>query len=370
MIKDTQKDTFTQPDGSVHIPEGTDFNKLQLENGAEAILTKYSYLQITDSTAISPPVEVIKINGETISTEGNITTISGAAKSGKSAFSGILIAGAIASGEYDGFPGIDIIPNNGKAVLHFDTEQARHKHQKNLNGILRRAQFESCPSYFLSYNIRQETTEDYRLITEKLIEAAHEKFNGVHLVVIDGGADYIRDVNEPNQSNDLVKYFEELAIRFSTSIIIIVHLNPGTEKERGHFGSQLQRKSESVLSIKTQGDISCLEPKFLRSAGKGEIPLIQFMFDKQKDYHVYCGIKPQAETDKDKKRIEELLLLAQKVFAPPLTLAYTEAIESIMKHSQKQVATAKERFKEMKAHKFIIQGDDKNWRLNPDNAEV
>lgn len=364
MPKNTQKDTTKQPDVSVHIPEGTDLNQLQLAGEAEAILTKYSYLQITDSTPIPPPVVVIKINGEIISTEGNITTISGASKSGKSAFSGMLIAGAIATGEYDGFPGVEVMPSNGKAVLHFDTEQARHKHQSNLKSVLRRAGLESCPANMLSYNIRQEDLENYSAITEDLISAAHKKYNGVHIVVVDGGADYIRDVNEPNQSNAIVKFYEDLAIKYRTSVIIIVHVNPGSEKERGHLGSQLQRKSESVLSIKSQGDISCLEPKFLRSAGKGDIPLMQFMFDKQKGYHVYCGIKPAEDSGKDIKRVHDIKQLAKKVFAPPISLNYADAIDSIMKHAQKQIATAKDRFKEMKAHQFIVQGGDKNWRLN------
>jgi uncharacterized membrane protein len=355
---------------NVIIQKGTDLNELIQVTEADAILDKYKHLLITDTTPIPPPVEIIKINGELISTEGNITTISGASKSGKSAFSGMLIAGAIAPGEYDGFNGVEIMPSNGKAVLHFDTEQARHKHQKNLKSILRRAGLDTCPANLLSYNIRQEDVENYCAITEALISAAHKKFNGVHFIVVDGGADYIREVNEPNQSNALVKFFEDLAIKFSTAVIVIVHVNPGSEKERGHFGSQLQRKSESVLSIKTQGDISCLEPKLLRGAGKGDIPLIQFMFDKQKGYHVYCGIKPVEENGKDLKRLNEINDLAKKVFAPPASLNYYEATESIMKHTRKQIATAKDRFKEMKAHQFIVQGEDKNWRLNMDKRQV
>lgn len=61
----------------------------------DSVLQKYAYLQITDSTDIPEPEPVVKIGGEVISTEGNITTISGASKSGKSAFCSVLIAGAI-----------------------------------------------------------------------------------------------------------------------------------------------------------------------------------------------------------------------------------------------------------------------------------
>ncbi|MES2023911.1 MAG: AAA family ATPase [Patescibacteria group bacterium] len=336
-----------------------------------AVLKKYGYLQITDSTNIPPPIEIIRISGELISTEGNITTISGASKSGKSAFTGVLIAGAIAESEYDNLPDVTVTPANGKAVLHFDSEQARHKHQKNLKSIFKRAGLNSCPKNLLSYNIREEDVENYCMITEEIVYAAFEQFNGIHLIIIDGGADYIRDVNEPNQSNALVKFFEDLAIKFKTAVIVIVHVNPNSDKERGHFGSQLQRKSESVLSIKTEGDISFLEPKLLRSAGRGNIPLIQFMFDKEKGYHVYCGIKPQEEQGvKDLKRIEKIKETAKTIFAPPIALTYKDSLDKIMKHTSKQIATAKDMFKEMKAHETIVQGEDKYWRLNMNIGQV
>lgn len=343
------------------------FNRnIQIQK-AEETLKKYSYLKITDLTEIPPPIEVIKINGEIISTEGNITTISGASKSGKSAFSSVLIAGAIAKADYDGFPEVEVSFNTGKAVLHFDTEQARHKHQKNLKTIFKRAGLENCPENLLSYNIREEDLEKYKKITFELVEAASKKFNGIHLIFIDGGADFIKDVNEPRQSNEIVKFFEELAIKFSTAVVIIIHVNPSGEKERGHLGSQLQRKSESVLSVKIQGDISFLEPKLLRMAGKGNIPLIQFTYDQEKGYHVYCGIKPTEHNDqKDKKRFREIKDTVNVVFAPPISLGYTVAIDKIMKQSKKQIATAKGIFKEMKGHKMIIKGEDNNWRKNID----
>ena len=347
------------------------FNRNTQNQKAEETLKKYSYLKITDSTKIPPPIEVLKINGEIISTEGNITTISGASKSGKSAFSSVLIAGAIAKKGYDGFPDVEVSLNDGKAVLHFDTEQARHKHQKNLKTILKRVDVENCPENLLSYNIREEDLDKYKHITQELTEAAFKKFKGIHLIVIDGGADYIKDVNEPRQSNELVKFFEELAIKFSTAVIIIVHVNPNSDKERGHFGSQLQRKSESVLSVKNLGDISCLEPKLLRMAGKGDIPLIQFSYDKEKGYHVFCGIKkPENNEQKNQKRIREIEDTVNVVFAPPTSFRYAIAIERIMKHTNKQIATAKTVFKEMKDHKMIIKGEDNNWRININTESV
>jgi hypothetical protein len=98
-------------------------NKLRNPN----MLDAYEVYRITKRTQIDKPVPVITINNEIISTEGNLTTISGASKSGKSAFTSILLAGAIsADGVIDGLELVYVQPNvNKKAVIHIDTETGK-----------------------------------------------------------------------------------------------------------------------------------------------------------------------------------------------------------------------------------------------------
>lgn len=331
---------------------------------AKAILKKYAHLQITDSTDIPEPIPVIKIAGETISTKSNVTTISGASKSGKSAFTSVLMAGAISDNDYDGFQDVQVIPNHDhKAVIHIDTEQAKSKHKHNICAILERANLDTCPDYFLSYNIRELPINEYEAATSSIIEAAAAIHDGIFIIVIDGIADYIRDVNDADISNEIVSYLEKIAIKYDCPVITIVHTNPNSDKERGHLGSQLQRKSESVLIIQTDNDISTLKPKFLRSAGKGKIPLIQFRYNPEKHYHEFCGITTNAQADKDAERIEAIKKIAAQVFSGQKAYAYNEAIEAIMRSSNKGKLYSKNAFTEMKAHEMIIQGDDKNWRL-------
>lgn len=295
---------------TVTIPDKTDINNERHLKAFTALkLADYEQYRITESTPIKEPVPVIRINGETISTESNITTISGASKSGKSAFTGWLIAGAISKDGIinDPLDGLTVTPNqHGKAIIHIDTEQARHKQQHNIKSILRRTGFDGCPDYFLSYNIRQLDINEYAEVTTGICKAAEAEFGGIHLMVIDGIADYISDVNDPIQSNAIVKFFEDLTMKYSTPIVVIVHTNPGSDKERGHLGSQIQRKSESVLTIKCEGDISYLDPKLLREAGKSNIPLLQFKYDKEKGYHVPCGVRSADQQNRDAERIEKI----------------------------------------------------------------
>lgn len=330
-------------------------------------LNSFEYLRITPKTKIPAPVPIIKINNEIISTEGNITTFSGASKSGKSALTNMILSAAISTNGMikDPFDSFFVEPNrNRKAVIHFDTEQARHKHQSNLIAILNRAGMDECPDYYRSYNIRQLDLNKYQEITNGICDAASEAFGGIHLIAIDGIADYIKDVNDGEQSNAIIKFFEDLAIRHNAPLIGIVHTNPGSDKERGHLGSQLQRKSESVLSVKQDGDMSYIEPKLLRMAGKGDIPMIRFTYCKERGYHISCGTHTAGETDKDKKTFYLLQEAAKNVFSIPNSYQYKDAIEAIMKYTLKKITSAKTMFAEMKLHEMICQGEDGNWRLN------
>jgi hypothetical protein len=329
-------------------------------------LQAFDLLRITDTTDIPPPIPVVTINNEIICTECNMTTISGSSKSGKSAFTGIILAGAISmTGNVDGLEYLEVKPNaDKKAVLHFDTEQARHKHQSNLKTILKRADYSTCPEYFLSYNIRALDMKVYEETTLKICEAANETFKGIHLIVIDGIADFISDVNETIEANKIVKFFEDLAIKFNCPLITVVHTNPGSEKERGHLGSQCQRKSESLLAIKNENDISYMEPKLLRMAGKGDVPVLQFCYSKEKGYHVGMGVKIEGENDKNEKRNKQLQKAALKIFGGQQSLKYADAWNEVAETIGCAESTAKKALVEMIDIGLIYKDSAGYYRLN------
>lgn len=328
-------------------------------------LERYEHLRITDETTIEVPVPIITIAGETIATEGNIITFSGASKSGKSGLLSIIIAGAISStGQIiDPLELLSVLPNTqGKAVIHLDTEQARHRHQYNLKTVLKRAGFDKCPDYFLSYNIRQLGLSEYQPVTSGICSAAAQRYNGIHLIVIDGLADYVVDVNDTAQSNSIIKYFEDIAIQYRTPVVVIVHTNPNSDKQRGNLGSQIQRKSESVLLVKNDGDSSYVEPQFLRMAGLDDVPALGFAYDRDKGYHVGTGIREKHESKKAPGQQGSLQDIASEAFGVN-SYKYSDAIEAIMRVIEKGVNAAKNRFTELKAQRIIEKGEDDLWRM-------
>jgi hypothetical protein len=342
-----------------------------IEGQSSSGLDKYEYLRITDTTPIPEPEPVLILCGETIAVQSDIFTISGASKSGKSAFAGMAIAASLTNtGQIpDGIAGLQIKPNpNCRAVVHIDTEQAKHKQQTNVRNVLKRSGFSACPSYYFSYNIRQLPLAEYSNTTEGIIKAAAQECNGIHSIWVDGGADYIAGVNDEATANEAVRFFENLAIEYDTAVFLIVHTNPGGDKERGHFGSQCQRKSGGILSIKNDpvDDSSYIEAKLLRYAGKGDIPKLSFKWDIMKGYHIGIGNKIEAdpELERRKKKISEAFQICLEIFSAQRSYSYGAAIDQIQAQTLKSTNPCKAIFSIMKSQEMIIQGEDKNWRIN------
>lgn len=343
--------------------------KLSVEK--KETLSDFEKYRITKEKVIPHPSPTITIDGAAIAAPGNVLGISAQIKTGKSAINGVFIAGTLTeSGTPNGFPTIICEPANGKAIINFDTEQSEADQQDNLNVILRRAGLKATPDNLQSYNIRQLSMKDYRKFTDTICALCNEKFGGIHLISIDGGADYIASVNDEEQANEILEYFTHLSIRFNCPVIIIVHLNPNSDKERGHFGSQLQRKCYGLLTIeKGKGsDISTLTPKAFRKAGNGDVNPIHFSYDKEKHYHVQVDA-PDTETEKEAAKVAKHKTIAKEVFTGQTSYRHKDAMKAIMKYTNLSLRTANTMMKNMEGWDFIVKGEDGNYRLNPKSYE-
>jgi hypothetical protein len=205
------------------------------------------------------PDATFLIGGVPVCTPGNLTTIYSQAKTGKSSFLAAMMA-ATMTNPTSGHDTLGVTgPNYGeKAVLHFDTEQAPYDWEQLVRSSLRRVHLQQPPPWLHSYTLAGLEAQKAERTMLKAITAAAKAHGGIHSVFIDGVADL---VNDPNSSDDcfpLVTRLQALAIAHDCPVINILHLNPAAkdkaDKGRGHLGSQLERKSESNLTLKKDGD--------------------------------------------------------------------------------------------------------------------
>ena len=326
-----------------------------------APLEKYSAYEVSANDNIVPPEPIIKIGESIVATAGNVITLSGDSKSGKSSLTNVIIAGSIVSGGYDGFPGLDVKVNKDKqAVIHFDTEQSTYKQYETLTyGIMKRTGFEFQPSHLRSYNLRSLGIEEYQSVVTGICQEASELYGGIHSIYIDGFADFINSVNDDKESNAIVDYFTKLAIEFDTILVGIVHVNPGGKKQRGHLGSQLQRKSESVINVIKEDGYSYIHPDFMRNSDVSEFSFIKFKYSKEAGYHQYAGIKEYEEkttTELDRRD------LALKIFSE-VPKRYKDAYVEIMNQQDVSERTAKSRISEMVNFNIVTKLEDKTYVL-------
>lgn len=369
MGKDT--DTITNSNGVPKLLPGHFTGEIPLGEHAIPLLADFDSLLVTAEKDIPQDEVIIEIAGAKFATQNNISAISAAPKGAKTAEMNGMVAGSISfNGQVAGFPHIQVRPNDErKAVIVLDTEQSMADQQHNVRTILKRAGVDSTPEHLRCYNITQFSLRDYQPKTNLICELNAEKFGGIHSIYIDGGADFIASVNDEDQSTDIVKFFRQLSINYQCTVVVIVHQNPGGDKERGHFGSELQRKIYGLLSIEKKGDIFSINGKMLRRSGNNDVPVINFQYCKDHGYHVEVDAQDQ-EATKDMARRQQLEQIAQEVFKPLQAYKHVEAYSAIMQHTNKGTTSCKTMLNDMVGFGCLVQGPDKLYRVITPNRST
>lgn len=83
----------------------------------------------------------------------------------------------------------------------------------------------------------------------EVIEQAIINTPGVGLVIIDGVRDPMYDINCAKESTDLIDKLMEWTDKFQIHIHTVLHPNKSDDNARGHVGTELNNKAETVLKI-------------------------------------------------------------------------------------------------------------------------
>ena len=168
-------------------------------------LLKYIRLNVTEKYDF--PQEIVQIDGVTIATLGNFSASTGKPKSKKTFNVSAIVASAL----------------SGKEVL------------KN------KADLPPCKNLVL-----REYTPDQR---RDIIRWALHEEKDIGLVIIDGIRDLIHDINSPSESLDIINELMRWSSYYELHIHTVLHLNKGDDNTRGHIGTELNNKAETILQI-------------------------------------------------------------------------------------------------------------------------
>jgi hypothetical protein len=241
--------------------ETKDTGKDKKINEIEEFFKKYS-LRITDEIKEEPVCFKFKDEEQSsvFGTLGNISTLIGKAKARKTTAAALFVANALTN-ENKNYINADF-PEDKRTCIYIDTEQGKFHAQKNLNRIIRLARLplEKQPENLYYFTLRP-LSPDQRI---KAIEFMINKIPNIGLLIIDGVRDLVSSINDENESTKVLQYLLKWSEIKQIHIINILHQNKGNEDARGHLGTELVNKSESVIEVLKDEDFSIIKPKSVR----------------------------------------------------------------------------------------------------------
>ncbi len=194
---------------------------------------------------------------EIIGTLSNFSLIIGKAKAKKSFLISMAVATALTKDILHGQLKSGL-PREQNEVVYFDTEQGKYHVQKAVKRICTQINIEE-PTNLHTFHLRSLNPAE-RL---EFIESEIYSNDKIGFVVIDGIKDLIKSINDESEAtmitSKLLKWTEERNIH----IVTVLHQNKGDNNARGHLGTELINKAETVISvtpIENDKEVSIVEP--------------------------------------------------------------------------------------------------------------
>lgn len=226
-------------------------------------------LEVDSTIDVDEPEKAIELrfgmDSYIFGTLGNFSLIQGKAKSRKSYFLSVLMAGAIASH--------DVCQHirghlSDKVNIYIDTEQGDFHASKAKKRIQTLAGLDPRQNHpnFKHYRFRGLLSNKERM---KLTDYIMQTTTNIGYVVIDGIVDLAsKGVNDEEEATAIASKLLEWTDRNNCHISVVLHENKNDRNAKGHLGSYLVQKAETTISLQkseTIGGASDIIPEYTRN---------------------------------------------------------------------------------------------------------
>ncbi|WP_294481724.1 AAA family ATPase [uncultured Bacteroides sp.] len=261
------------------------FEEVTKENAI--LIWQSSRLSISMQCEKAP--EILKANGTVIGTLGNFSASIGKAKSKKTFNVSAIVAAALKSGTVLLYSAE--LPKDKCKILYVDTEQSPYHCLKVMERILRMAGLPTDrDNENLEFLALRKYTPKERIAA---VEQAIYNTPDLGFVVIDGIRDMVYDINSPGESTRIISKLMQWTDDRQIHIHTILHQNKGDDNARGHIGTELNNKAETVLLVekeKNNSDISKVSAMHIRAM---DFKSFAFRINEQALPELVDGYQPQ-----------------------------------------------------------------------------
>ena len=158
------------------------------------------------------------------------------------------------------------LPEAKRKVLYVDTEQSPYHCLNVMERIMRMAGLpDDRNNENFEFLALRKYTPEQRI---RIVEQAIYHTQNLGLVIIDGIRDMVYDINSPSESTRIISKLMQWTDDRQIHIHTILHQNKGDENARGHIGTELNNKAETVLLVekdKGNSDISHVSAMHIRA---------------------------------------------------------------------------------------------------------
>ena len=228
------------------------------------VVKKWHESRISMTEEYDTGAVVIQVDGIPIGTLGNFSASIGKAKS-KKTFNVSAMTAAALSGKKVLMYEVSL-PEDKNKILYVDTEQSKAHCKKTLARILALANLpDSTDNDRLEFLSLRKYTPKERI---EIIECALATTEGIGLVIIDGVRDLLFDINAPLEATQITSILMRWTDEYQIHIHTVLHQNKGDENARGHIGTEINNKAETIIKVekeKPDENISKVSAVFTRA---------------------------------------------------------------------------------------------------------
>jgi len=308
-----------------------------------------------------PPQQenIITVQGKRVLTTGNILSIVSKPGVGKTSLCEGLIA-SILNPDCDSLGFNVALSGSRYKVLFIDTERTIHDTWNSWERTYTRAGIKKpkIDKRVIFANFKAVNISQRRNHVEEILKANWE----VGLIVFDGAGDFIPDTNSIPETNLFIDWIN--TFNPAISIVATLHTNPRESKPRGHLGSELCRRSESVFLVQKieNGRVREITTSFEYGKVRNDDDEISYFYKYSEHDQMFISTdhtpKKIIATEKEENHREVI----SKIFDGRLECSTSHIISKIAEIAQISDNAAKGSFYRNYSDKLLKKEGD-GWRL-------
>lgn len=289
------------------------------------------------SIDIPSPPPVLFQGDKVMISKGDFSVVVGAAKSRKTFCVSAMVGAYLCASDYMNMSS----PADAGSALWIDTEQSIYHAARVARRVLRIAGLPANQNTerFRMLCFREYTPDKRRELTDKAIRLYRPA-----LVVVDGAADLILDVNDSSESAKLATMFMDITKELNNHVVTVLHTNPGGDKPRGHLGTNFLNKAQALFIVRADGDISTVSVERCR-----DIAVDDFAFTINKE-----GLPVLASIPEKSDKLDSLKAIFSKYTQP---IRVNDLKEDLIKNEGIKDSMAYRRIREARNSGLLIENN-------------